>query len=128
MTPEDDVSVVEKWRILADRIISLTHKGKLNWSESAMDDEFFAPIGKMLISLSKARERKPEGYANLIRIQITDSEGRIIESFDDEDIDPGQNDQYYEDLSNLHGLIQRRVSGADKILDELLSIMKREDD
>ncbi|MEO9624662.1 MAG: hypothetical protein ABJF09_13715 [Qipengyuania citrea] len=109
---------------LADKLISLTNEGKLDWNEDPNDNDApWVKVGDLFIVL---REGRNAHGANLFRISLeTDSE-EVIDSFTDEELDAETStDYYFKQLDLLFSKARRAASGADKAL---LQVLKGLDD
>jgi hypothetical protein len=121
-------STIKKWARLVDMMVELSHSDKMRWDETVEEDEVIAPLGDYIISIAKRIHR---GNGNEVYIvSVRGSDGRQIESFNDEDLDGGIEgaSNYYQLLEELMDEAKRAISGADKVIDELLMIMERDRD
>lgn len=116
---------VRKWRELVDLLVVLTGKGAISWKETADDGKFLASVSRKVVSIEREMSYRGVSPDKIIRVVISDADGKMIEAFDDEDLDGGTEDhQYYRVLDDLMKEISRKISGADKILDQLLSELR----
>lgn len=119
---------IEKWRTLVDRLVSLTDKNKIVWQETANDDEFVSGYNNLAITVRKIKKNVQGEPTPFVVIELAGSGGKVIDSFDDEDIsEPNDAEGYYPKMNNLLQTIARRVSGADEELDSLLKAMAADD-
>jgi hypothetical protein len=126
MADQSQSSVIAKRRILTDRIIANTRRGTIKWKETAQPDNYLMRIGKVVVSFGV--EIGVEGDPAYF-LQIEDSDGKVIERFNDENIDGAdRGGQYFKKMRDFHGEIARILSGADKLIDELLSSLDPTDE
>lgn len=105
--------------VLAEKLISLTNEGKLEWKEDPNhNDAPWVKVGDLYVVL---REGRNAHGASLFRISLeTDSE-EVIDSFTDEELDAETNsDYYFKQLDLLFSKARRAASGADKALEKVL--------
>ena len=117
-------ATVQRWRKFTDLVLSLSKKGLIPWKETSTENKFLANY-KGYIILVESIEHSPQHRGQpIIIVTIEDKEGRTIDEFDDEDI---SNDTraYYPDLRDLVLSMQRLQTGADDILDSLISDMEK---
>lgn len=104
----------DKWIGLTERIIDLSDRGLLKWSETPDPQMFQAEVGSVLIDL----DRFPEEQKMVVRIR--NSQGDIVDAFDDDDLTRLEPSQWYSRLEKLMNTARRQVSGADQIIDDLM--------
>lgn len=127
MTELVDSNTLSKWRKLVHLLVSLTNKGKLSWKETPRDDEFLTSHGSNVVVIRQSSSQT--SFEDLFLISLRDKEGKIIDSFNDETLDHGQDEtNYYVLIRDLMLTIRRSLSGADQALDELLASLSEEDD
>lgn len=117
---------VQKWASLAKHLVKLTRSDKLEWRESSDEETFVTVVGSTVVSIGRNRQIGSQGAIPIVEIIISDKSGKVIDRFDDEDIvDYGVS---YTDLSDLLLEINRKLSGADEVLDSLLKDLQEEEE
>lgn len=119
-------ATVAKWSALADRLISLTRKNKLNWRETSNENMFVTAIGNAVVSILHKDIARDGERVPIIEIAIQDASGRTIDSFDDEDIE--KLGPKYTELKDMLSSINRKLTGADDVLDSILRELQENDD
>lgn len=110
----------EKWSKLAGLLVFLTREGGIFWKSSVNDDEFLTSIGDNVVMISKDEVRRNSEVVPIVVITISSRTGETVDSFNDEDISD-VNPNAYQSLSDLMTDIARSISGADEILDTIIS-------
>lgn len=120
-------STIQKWRNLADLVISLTSRGILKWEESLTDNEYITSIEGASIAIRKIT-RTTEALVEqpFVEVAIHDSNGKEVDSFTDEDIET-TNFEYFRKLDETVRQIHRGVSGAEEKLDKILLALRKKD-
>lgn len=109
----------EKHRRLVETLHSKTAEGKLDWREAdfqLVNEAYQIDLAMNSLRISKTTN---QDGAELIVINLLNSDGRIVESFSDEDIDTDH--RYYNMMKDLHEMASRRALGSDEVLDSILS-------
>lgn len=115
---------VAKWQRVADLLIKLTASGQVKWSETASKGKFVATFGGNTVAITEQEDGGGgRGTAPLIRIEILDFVDDVVDEFTDEDL----GDQYYLELRNMLRIIERKASGADAVLDEIIEELDKMD-
>lgn len=126
MTEAVPAVTVQKWASLASHLVKLTRRDKLEWRETSDEETFVTVVGSTVVSIGRSRRIGPEGSTPIIEIIISDKSGKVIDRFDDEDIfEYGVN---YTDLADLLLEINRKLSGADEVLDSLLKDLQQQEE
>lgn len=125
MNRDIPATTIEKWRKLLHLIFALTENDHLTWRETAIDDEFITSFNDAVIVIAQKQRGSGEGVRNVIEIRLQGAEGKEIDSFDDEDLseDFGSAD-YYIVMKEFMKKLQRKISGADKVIDTLIRAMQ----
>lgn len=122
-------STVEKWRKLTNLVVSLSNKGALVWKETSEDDQYLASLDEYVIQLSK---RHVIGDNNertaVIEILLQDKSGKSIDEFNDEDISDLDHHNYFYALDQLLLSIERSLTGAEQVLDDLIFRLEKKDE
>lgn len=108
----------ERLRTLVEGLYIATENGTLRWSSKDSSNSYVAQIG------SNTVEILPVG--NDIRINIYDALGNEVDSFDDnyfKEMAPVNipYDTYFQAMIALHQSARRNATGADKIIDNMIS-------
>jgi len=93
------------------------------WKETPDETEFLARVGPATLILGRGNS----GSGSILYVRILDNTGKIIEEFNDEMLDARPGGEYYKSMLGLYQGIQRKLSGADEYLDEILSNLPDED-
>jgi hypothetical protein len=112
---------VAKWRSLVQRIAYNTKTGKLNWDDGPYPESVITVIANVVISIRYV--------GNDYIVVITDEFGGVVDSFKDDDLGELSGGlTAYTVLGQIFRDAKRSISGADKILDQILSELPAEDD
>lgn len=110
---------------IISNLLQATSEGKLNWEESKVKNEFFTVVGDYSISIFKLLD---DGAFQMIfpdtvcaKMSFIDAKG---ETFDNITVISTKGADYQR-LSQLHEAAKRSATGADKKLNEILSILKK---
>lgn len=126
---EVDAKTARKWVELAVLLDRLTEKNKIKWSEGAKQNSFVTSVGDKVVSIFPTRRRlRGQDDVPVVRVEIEVPPGDVTDGFDDEDINSYADFDSYHFMLNLHRQIERRVSGADEVLDDILQELKASDD
>lgn len=112
-----------------DEIISYllhsTSEGNLRWEDSEVQNEYFTKVGDYRISIFKLLE---DGAFQMVLPDTVCAEMAFIdnngERFDNVTVNTTKGADYQR-LSQLHEAARRSATGADKKLNEILSILKK---
>ncbi|MCT4577833.1 hypothetical protein [Donghicola sp.] len=111
----------DKWRTLTNRLVSSSRSGDILWKSTAEEACFVTSIsGKTIVF---ARSSQTDNFPYKYVIFINDSAGKLVDSFDDEDLDRDHfvsGASYFKILDDFMDELIRKESGADEVLDELL--------
>lgn len=116
-----------KWRQLVDRIILATHNNQIIWQPAINDDEFLTNLRDKIVTIGYE-----SGGTRIYYFRIDDDFGGAkIDFFNDEDLDENfltlSGESYFSRLRDFYNSLSRKVSGADEVLDELLSALPSDD-
>jgi hypothetical protein len=110
--------------MLVNRLSEKTKLGEVEWKQSADENAYQVVLKKNSIKLGRAKPTTNSGNNPLYIIELIDSEGEVVETFTDYDLDMeihGRQDQeYYAVLRDIYEMARRRALGADKVLKEIL--------
>tara|TARA_R110000850_G_C9897794_1_gene459552 strand:- start:28 stop:375 length:348 start_codon:yes stop_codon:yes gene_type:complete len=108
--------MTDKWILLFKLLLERTRNGNLSWSETADDEAYLASIGKNKILY----ERDGRVSGNYF-VHIMSNAGKVVDSFDTGDLGQLTNEDWSPEGEELFNLIRRKISGADEVLDDILS-------
>lgn len=110
------MDAIEQQRLLVRRLSELTLQAKLDWKTDGEGDPY-VQFGDSFVAIKEGRSG--EG-ATLIRIEIEDHQGDILDEFDDEDIDDQRGGPYYTMLRDMLKNSRRIAKGSNKAIDSIL--------
>lgn len=119
------VETRKKWAEFFRRLEYGTTKKSIKWKTTSSDTDVFSKIGENVILFgTEFRNNRPFYY-----IQIETNDGRKIESFDDEELgNIGDDINYFDRMKELFAKINRELSGADKVLEDLIKLLPDPDE
>ena len=121
-----DQGTIQKWTNLVMLLDSLTESKKLKWDGGSKSSSYLTTVGAEVIEITLVAGSGSD-RADIV-IEINDDFGDTIDRFSDEDLMSFGDLQPYAFMLNLFRKIERQVSGADKILDTILSQLKAKED
>lgn len=113
----------QKWVDLANKLIRLTFSGKLDWNETSEEDMFQTAVGGIVIQFEHVTS-----FDDVFSIAILTKDGKRFDGFTNEDLSKIDRSEWYLTFQSMFQTIQRQISGADKILDDLLAQLDKKDD
>ena len=117
---------------LIERLISLTAEGKIEWKETASEDDFQATVAQHVVTISRSTNRD-NWDALEYKIRVADRKGTLIDEAMPSDFDhgllirelrpEGRTVQHspFEAFVRLYDSARRSARNVDKALTELLS-------
>ncbi len=123
MSSSPSSETLKKWRNLFHRLDYGTSIGRVTWQETASEGNFLAKVGDGVIIFGHEIRSGREFY--FVRIETSD--GKVVDAFDDEDLDSDVAGEYFSLMKDLNLKITRQHSGADKYLDEIISSLPEPD-
>lgn len=107
----------DKWIKLLRYLITQTNEDLLNWKETADPDEFLVRVGENTVAFS----------VNDLNfdVSILNNTGKVVDSFDRSTLLGMHGEDWFPEARELHSQIKRKVSGADKVLDDVLRWFER---
>ena len=120
-----DPKTLAKWWSLITLLDSLTERKKLKWDNGTRHNSFITSVGKQIIEIGHV---KHDDLGLMIEVFINDEFGETIDKFTDEDLPRNGELTAYPLMLNLYRVIARQVSGADEVLDSILSQLQEKDD
>lgn len=115
----------KKWIELASMLISLTASEKLDWKETSEEDVFQTVLGGTVVQF--ARVGNFDGEDDYV-VSILTRNGKKFDSFSDVNLKEISGSNWYTAFHEMHQSIQRRISGAEQILDNLIAELHKKDD
>jgi hypothetical protein len=124
-----DANLIPK---LIERLISLTAEGKIDWKETASEDDFQATVAQHVVTISRATNRN-NWDAFEYKIRVADRKGSLIDEAMPDDFDgdlrirevraEGKTTLLpaFEAFIRLYDAARRSARNVDKALTELLS-------
>jgi hypothetical protein len=123
----------KKYGSLVRRLVDKTNRNELGWRESPMPEVYQVSFSRYSLKISEVQEARQDSYV----ISVLNSDGTVIDSFSDADLDvkPDQLGLIRTEFSNqltvnipfsallrdLYQKARRQALGADKALDEILN-------
>lgn len=117
------MTIQEKYQKLCDRLYEKTLDGSIQWATDIInEDAVFCVIGKSTIEISEGRN---EQHSPIITVSIRADNGRIVESFTDEElmdvtVTYGRFDSYWQLMGEILVKAKRQISGVDAVIDDIL--------
>ncbi|MEJ6789697.1 hypothetical protein BrevBR_09090 [Brevundimonas sp. BR2-1] len=118
-----DTVIIGKYRKLIESLYKKTDSGNLTWEPSVLFGGFETRVGDKLVIFDMVHTgASVPDY----EIKIANAELKIVESFRDTDLhDEGASDvlgfpTYFRLMEAMYGSIQRKNSGVEAILDDLI--------
>lgn len=108
--------MTEKWVQLFQLLLERTREGTIFWSETADSDAYLVSIGKNKVLFGNGAQ-----YAGGYGFSILSKEGKVVDAFDIADIERLTGFPWHEEAEEMFNAIRRRISGADDVLDDILS-------
>lgn len=110
-------ATLEKWRKLVERLAFNSQKGRLTWEEGAISDSVVTNIADFTLSLTRTNDENRIDYI----VRVFNNTGALIDYFMDSQVDTQANRyHYFRILDELFREAQRKITGADIALDEIL--------
>jgi len=106
---------------LIERLLALTDEGKIDWAETASEEDFQTPVGQYVVTVSREAP-----WSNQYKIRVADLRGNLVEEASDAELSPGSValNAPAPSLVRLHEAARRRARNADVALTELLSSLE----
>ena len=111
---------------LIERLLDLTTEGRIDWQETASENDFLANVSQYVVTISRTDEGTGEfPTTHYYSIRVADREGTLVDSASDADLDdrprPGTSRPPKETLKFLFDAARRKALNVDKALSELIS-------
>lgn len=118
--------MADKRYALVKRLRDQTVNGKVEWERTATNGIYQASFPNYSIKISEGRSPQSD-ESPAIYVRIYNSEGTLIESFNDEDLptDTGPNAPYAI-MSQLFEFARRQAMGVDAALDSIMGALDDE--
>lgn len=114
-----------KWRELVSRLARNTHAHRLSWENGNYEGSIVTTVNDHAISLQLVQRSFETNFI----VQIADQFGDIVDTFSDEDVgllDNGVSAHIV--LSEVYRDVKRTISGADAVLDAVISALPEDPD
>jgi hypothetical protein len=108
---------------LIERLISLTAEGKIDWQETASEDDYQATVTQYVVIISRTTNRD-NWDAWDYKIRVADRKGALIDEATDSDFEGDlkiAGHSAYKALTLLYDAARRSARNVDKALTELLA-------
>jgi len=108
---------------LIERLISLTNEGKIEWGETASEDDFQATVGQYVVTASRSRNAQ-NWDAWDYKIRVADRKGTLVDEAMDIDFDANSRiagQLPYKAFFLLYEGARRSARNVDKALTDLLA-------
>jgi hypothetical protein len=120
-----DQVTIKKYRKLVDSLYLKTDSGEISWEESIIFDGFDVRLGQNMVNFNvvPTGQTVPDYEIKVVR----GSDFLVIDSFrdtnlHDDGIQPaGGFSTYFRLMEAMYSMIQRKISGSDEVLDDLLN-------
>jgi hypothetical protein len=121
-------TTAEKYARLLDALHDKASSGKVEWSMEDFTEEVKATVGPFTIGLSYFnREDEP-----FIRVRVYNHDDEVVDTFTDEDLSGqvprGSFESYWPLMNDLFRTGKRVATGADAILDQVISTLTEDED
>jgi hypothetical protein len=116
MTTDSNNSTLNRWRKLVEKLRYATAQGAIEWDEGTRAESITTEVKDNTITLRKV--------GNDFHVSVSDLFGDTIDSFTDVQLDTMSDGMAaFQVLNELYTSVKRQLSGADKILDEILEAL-----
>ena len=109
---------------LTARLYRTSLEGQVNWEETVLKDVYQASLANYSVRISL--EESQSSMQSDVRISIVNSEGTIVESFSDVDLDPEWLNEFqieespYRIMLNTYEVARRTALGAEKAIKDIV--------
>ena len=114
-------TIKSKWQKLFSLVYRLTLSESVLWDETTDSDIYITSINDYSIEMERY------DAANYT-MRVRGSDGKIVDEFSDEQISGASNPFANRDFKEMYDKIRRVHSGADRILDEVITSLETKDD
>ena len=109
---------------LIERLLVLTDEGKIEWTETASEEDFQAPVGQYVVTVSRESP-----WTNQYKIRVADLHGDLVDEASGADFNAGDANVVNlaapePALARLFAAARRKAKDTDKVLTELLSSLE----
>jgi hypothetical protein len=104
---------------LIERLLTLTEEGKIDWKETASEDDFQAVVGQYVVAVFRTRES--EDWDNSFAVRVADRKGTLLEEAVGISGTAETGGILNGMLSQLFQKARRKALNVDEALTELLS-------
>lgn len=120
-------NVEENFRALVEALYLNSTSGEITWMGFSGAESYVSNVGTNKVAISKSVDNDGD---DLITIDVFNQDGNQVDTFNDEffsrELQPQyvSASNYFSLMSNLYELARRNATGADKVIDDLLSKLK----
>lgn len=109
--------IPSEYKPLVNKLISVTDKGIRNWSVTSDDSKFTMDIGinGVMIRYFTAWAGYDEMEENVVRLEIINSNGEVVDGFS-----VGENDGGFNEIYSLYEKARRNALRIDKTISDLI--------
>ena len=108
---------------LIERLINLTAEGKIDWKDTASEDDFQATVAQYVVTMSRTRNLDNWDASWDYQIRVADRKGTLIDEASDRDFDRDlkiAEHSPFKAFTLLYDAARRSARNVDKALTELL--------
>lgn len=108
----------------AEALVRKTDEGKVAWTTAA-GESFKAQIGKNVVSISVDED---EAGNTIFVLTVYDKEGEVVEIIQDDTLSRLSGKSWRGRLAGLFNTARRNATGADRLINEILEELTKDDD
>jgi hypothetical protein len=116
--------------LLVQLLLRRTTQGKLDWREAIKSDAFQVAFTDKVVRIREVPPREPDDVPDYL-IQLVNSDGRVVDEFNQVMLGNAGNAGigfWWEKMHDLYDMARRTALGSEKILNEVLSELRGNDD
>lgn len=114
-------STNDRYAALLSKLHEATLQKRISWNIDDFSEEIETTVGKNRLGMSVM----DKGNAKSVRVRVYSEDGSVIDSFDDDDFGtasaPTGYTSYWFFMNEMIRAAKRSASGADKVIDDLIS-------
>lgn len=107
---------MEKQQKLVDILLKRTRAGSMDWKDTPKEGVYQVSFANSSVQIKQGGDFSDE----LFIISLLNRDGEVVDTFNDEDIDPSRGGPYYKAMREICTTARRTALGAEKVLDEIL--------
>lgn len=114
---------MNKHKQLVDLLMKKTESGALDWKKSVENDEFTLSFSSRTLIISENSGKNVRDQSDFcVTIAITDDDGRIVDSFNDNSLDVSEfSHPWFDKMRGLFLSARRTALEADEAINEILA-------